>query len=979
MYEMFPHHTNFLSFWLPDVVRPVHPAVSQKNPEPISYFQEQLHHQLFYDSSNSDARKINGYATIDKSQHDHHLHQQQTTALYPQQPVTLHHCTHAFKLSLLEKSSSRVRKYFNLSVFHQYKFCFTASVNLVKPIQRRQLYLRNPSLLRRHLLHLRYCLLQVHRYHRRLRILSLLSRYLSTCLYNLNCIIRCPFQTILDLRRVMKTTPKSSLATAAAGNRTVPKPNSAPTSPTPSIPHPPATLYAMTAATNHSHHDVDASDGSDFEDDDFQTVEATPRLIVRALPPMTMLMQQQSEEGGEKVTGWNLIGSGKFEKEQRQVFAHHSQQYLPRNLPLGESTEYVGIPASVVLPITVQIRTPPKTLNIGFKNARVLLAILKLFQSAYTDSYLGPLDTYPNESNIVHPKHIQFDELTLARFMVKPVIGPNRVYCTKVIIHTNHTLRDFKVNPNFRAYIGEELLVIDHNHLTTATPVNVGFLEQVIPRQDTLTLHHERISRYLATSTPPFQMTLQKLNGKDKKWANVIMIQGAKEDVQYLDRTMIKASTIGGFRYFPYSAYTCLIPTRKLTVLNDLGHFHSAYRSISLSGFKDFHDDICMYTDDDTIQDPYIHRLATTTVSVYLQHHIKSADDHNLFSYIYPPSSTGIREALCTCANYNDAKSFAEVVTGELARVMDKRTIKRVFAHPLQAMKLSRMDPWQPFRRAQTIVETITTSARKASIQHKKRIRLSDPEKISSDDITVATSVTSHTTIPILDSPISANIPGTNTIDVDTVEIDNTPYPGLAIQAAVATDAMSLLQLQMGSLQRSVQSMEEKFQQVKILESKLDDVAYAVVEISTDLKTEIATELVSQSKDNHDSLLQSLSQLMTAQTQQLQTKLETQNLANNATQAKFKDAMERKLDRSTKNLVKLVETKERGNTPVVKPKTRTRSLSRAARLTKEKADDSMDDDDDAIDWSLYNFPSTTPNRSEPLCDATAVTKSPPQL
>jgi hypothetical protein len=47
---------------------------------------------------------------------------------------------------------------------------------------------------------------------------------------------------------------------------------------------------------------------------------------------------------------------------------------------------------------------------------------------------------------------------------------------------------------------------------------------------------------------------------------------------------------------------------------------------------------------------------------------------------------------LCTSANYNDAKSFAEVMSGELARMMDKVSLKQVFLHPLAAIKLAKLD-----------------------------------------------------------------------------------------------------------------------------------------------------------------------------------------------------------------------------------------------------------------------------------------------
>jgi hypothetical protein len=59
------------------------------------------------------------------------------------------------------------------------------------------------------------------------------------------------------------------------------------------------------------------------------------------------------------------------------------------------------------------------------------------------------------------------------------------------------------------------------------------------------------------------------------------------------------------------------------------------------------------------------------------------------------------------------------------------------------------------------------------------------------------------------------------------------------------------------------------------------------------------------------------------------------------------------MDRSAKNLVKMVDKKDRGITTVIKPKTvtRTRSLSRAARNnTNESQDDSMDE---TAPWPLF--------------------------
>jgi hypothetical protein len=94
--------------------------------------------------------------------------------------------------------------------------------------------------------------------------------------------------------------------------------------------------------------------------------------------------------------------------------------------------------------------------------------------------------------------------------------------------------------------------------------------------------------------------------------------------------------------------------------------------------------------------------LAKTTVSNYLRTYIMSASSGPLFVYVYPPSSTGIREVLCTSTNYNDAKSFTDVMSRELAQMMDKVSLKQVFLHPFVAIKLTKLDYWQPLSRMES-------------------------------------------------------------------------------------------------------------------------------------------------------------------------------------------------------------------------------------------------------------------------------------
>jgi hypothetical protein len=61
--------------------------------------------------------------------------------------------------------------------------------------------------------------------------------------------------------------------------------------------------------------------------------------------------------------------------------------------------------------------------------------------------------------------------------------------------------------------VGEEGIVIEVNHLNTVVPESVGFLDNVIPKSETLTMHHERLSQFLPEDAPMFQVALQKIYG----------------------------------------------------------------------------------------------------------------------------------------------------------------------------------------------------------------------------------------------------------------------------------------------------------------------------------------------------------------------------------------------------------------------------------------------------------------------------------
>jgi hypothetical protein len=76
---------------------------------------------------------------------------------------------------------------------------------------------------------------------------------------------------------------------------------------------------------------------------------------------------------------------------------------------------------------------------------------------------------------------------------MEPVYGTNNTCCTKIIICTNHILKDFLLSPKFGAYVNHKQILLAYTNLETALPVNVGILEQTTQLSITTVMHTESL------------------------------------------------------------------------------------------------------------------------------------------------------------------------------------------------------------------------------------------------------------------------------------------------------------------------------------------------------------------------------------------------------------------------------------------------------------------------------------------------------
>jgi hypothetical protein len=405
------------------------------------------------------------------------------------------------------------------------------------------------------------------------------------------------------------------------------------------------------------------------------------------------------------VDDWNIVGIKNLERDKRLSFQEHSNLFAPICLPLFESEIFTDSPTTNIIPISLHIKTP-KNGKIGFKNSRVLVAMIKIFQLTHQDTYIAPIDKKSTHPRLAHYSQVPMDTERLKQYMLDPVLGPGNIYSTKIIIHSNHNLRSFLINPKFRDYISTEGIVVENNNLQTATPTNIGFLEHVVPNHDSVHLHTARLQIMLPTIMPEFQVTLVKTHISDRRYIYLVMIQSHPMHVDLLARHFRDLSDKDYINFFPWSSYVTMKPGKKYTLLQELKQWSSMFRSILVEGFKNNHDKTNMQEIDEEqmLENDNPNPLQNTTVSDYLRNEVKSVTNNELFEYVYP-TILGTREFLVTVENYGDAKEYTNLIFTELSRNMTTKSINLEFQNPNPDI-ITHYQPWKPFFKANNIIKS---------------------------------------------------------------------------------------------------------------------------------------------------------------------------------------------------------------------------------------------------------------------------------
>jgi actin-related protein len=178
-------------------------------------------------------------------------------------------------------------------------------------------------------------------------------------------------------------------------------------------------------------------------------------------------------------------------------------------------------------------------------------------------------------------------------------------------------------------------------------------------------------------------------------------------------------------------------------------------------------------------------------------------------------------------------------------------------------------------------------------------------------------------------------------------------------------------------LKQTVKNMEAQMARMSTLEKDIRDVAQGVVCMSDNMvlnneilkrniTSDIKTNLEQSTLRNNEALIVSMSQLMSEQTAKIENRMESKWEQNDKMYESLQDALDKKLEKTTRSLKKLLDTSDTSRKIITKHQSKARVSRSLSRLQCESLDDSMDN-------SLYDKENNT---SGTACHTTASHKKP---
>jgi hypothetical protein len=437
-----------------------------------------------------------------------------------------------------------------------------------------------------------------------------------------------------------------------------------------------------------------------------QTKKTSPRAMVTAerTPPKN----QNPPENTKDDEGWTPVTHQKPRKDY--IANPYASLYSPYHLPNPtRAPRNNDVDTEFSIQTCIKIRpTKPGTI---FNLSRILFSVLVSLQESDPDVSLSPVNRTDNAlPRINSVNDIPSDSSIAEKYLENPRQTKFDVFMGRILINTNHELHTLKENRNLRNWLNLEKITLEFDPLLTKSPVNVGFLYNVCPREDTMNITQLRLEKMLKElGDVEFLASKQMLFAGTANKSAVVMIRA---DESLYDPIKKKLKQLNDEMEIDFWSWKEFLAQQRLEIVNNQNDFLTKYRTLSISGFADADDDIPMiYHDEAAMSDwelQHADPLENIGVSDYMLT-VLTGKGNPMFKYVYAPVK-GIRELLVHHEHVSEALEYIKVCHGEMSKVMNDEAINLVFLDPDRARQQALTCNWEPFTMARLVPEAITTA-----------------------------------------------------------------------------------------------------------------------------------------------------------------------------------------------------------------------------------------------------------------------------
>jgi hypothetical protein len=276
-----------------------------------------------------------------------------------------------------------------------------------------------------------------------------------------------------------------------------------------------------------------------------------------------------AEYDEQNETEWTLSNQKEIDKEKKATFEPASQRYLPKTVWVDPKQTEEEQPTSMVLAVSIRMNKP-KYSKTPFRLSRILVGVLGAMKKVYKDTYLGPIEQDTTAETIVNLNNTPLEIGRIKQYLATPVHPKQGVFTGKIYLHTNHTLQEYRQNEDLVDYLRSESIIIDINDLDDINPVNVGYMDHLVPRFETIDMHTQRLYSLLPANAPKLQLQFMTLWGKSGDRTRVVMVKCDEQNRDVLQDLLEELNQSQIVSFFSWTDYLSCTGERKTTLVNEL-------------------------------------------------------------------------------------------------------------------------------------------------------------------------------------------------------------------------------------------------------------------------------------------------------------------------------------------------------------------------------------------------------------------------